>query len=119
MIRRRSGGGVSSGNQEDLAAIEDKMMAIYRVHLPSKVDDMPRLLKKYRGREQEMLRKLEERFGQAPLPTKESPLAAVFAPAVEEATGSSTLDKIGNPFDRLVDLPKLGSTLEEKSSKSK
>ena len=114
MIRRRSSGGAGGAGtqQRDLAMIEAKMTDLYRVHLPSKVGDVPSLLEKYRGKEQEMLSKLEAKFGPAVLPEKPaSPLAALFTPSVSEI---STVDKKENLLDKLVDLSDLGGSVKEK-----
>ena len=89
--------GPSHDPELDLATIEAKMTEIYRLHLPSKVNDVPQLLLKYQGREHEMLRKLEDRFGPAPEPKKGSPLAAMFAPAHSTAVEKSL---IGNNLDK-------------------
>jgi hypothetical protein len=51
----------------DTRSVEEKMIALYSMHQPAKVGDVSILLKKYMGREQEMLSKLEARYGQAPL----------------------------------------------------
>ena len=120
MIRRRSSGGASNANKADLATIEAKMTEIYRLHLPSKVNDVPQLLLKYQGREHEMLRKLEDRFGPAPEPKKGSPLAAMFAPAhstaVEKSLIGNNLDKNKHRFDKLVDLSNLGESKKQETS---
>jgi len=41
-----------------------KMVAIYQVHNPSKVEDVPMLLEKYKGQEAAMLARLEEKYSQ-------------------------------------------------------
>ena len=44
-------------------SIADKVKAFYLQHNPSKLDEIPKLLEKYKGQEQELLRKLEKKYG--------------------------------------------------------
>ena len=49
------------------ASTRQRMEAIYARHLPGKLQDVPALLAKYRGREAEVLRLLEDRYGREPV----------------------------------------------------
>ena len=108
MIRRRSSGGGTSllansnadPNAEtvlqrekmDLELIEIKMTALYRKHQPTKVGDVKQLLLKYKGKEKEMLAKLEERFGSAPsVPTEPSNSMALSSESTESVSTQSAL----------------------------
>ena len=51
---------------ENLKQVEAKIVALYKTNLPEKVTSVSSLMKKYKGREYEMLAKLEEKFGPAP-----------------------------------------------------
>ena len=52
--------------------IAQQVHAFYLKHNPTKVDEIPKLLEKYRGQEQELLRKLEKKYGVA------SPISGIF-----------------------------------------
>ena len=43
--------------------IAQQVHTFYLKHNPTKVDEIPKLLEKYKGQEQELLRKLEKKYG--------------------------------------------------------
>ena len=67
-------------NTDNLKDIEAKMVALYKAHLPEKVASVSLLMTKYKGREHEMLSKLEERLGAAQtLESEENPSSRTIA----------------------------------------
>lgn len=47
-------------------AMEERVRQFYQEHNPSKLASVPEILEKYRGREQELLLKLQKQYGVAP-----------------------------------------------------
>jgi hypothetical protein len=42
---------------------EERVQEFYRQHNPAKLSSVPEILEKYRGREQELLQKLQKQYG--------------------------------------------------------
>ena len=100
---------------------------LYETYLPSKVHDVPQLLEKYKGRETEMLHKLEERFGGAvshtSMPQTESNLGELEStnPFVDFLAFKSTVPDgsaafgIGLHRSTSSSQPMMGDTLRQRS----
>ncbi|CAK9113565.1 Oxidoreductase HTATIP2 [Durusdinium trenchii] len=58
----QSKGTASEGNAAYLEQVETCLTAFYIIHKPDKVDDVPSLLEKYRGQEEELLSRLEHKY---------------------------------------------------------
>lgn len=59
MFQSASSGGAGAEGDANTAAVYD----FYRLHNPTKMDSVPDILQKYKGREQELLEKLNKQYG--------------------------------------------------------
>jgi len=81
----------SSSSSSSSSSYEARMIAIYQVHNPSKVGDVPMLLEKYKGQEEEVLSRLEAKYGVvAPPPAPSKDLLDWSAPAPTSSTAPSS-----------------------------
>ena len=72
------------------------MHAFYVKHNPTKLDEIPKLLEKYRGQEPELIRKLEKKYNVTPsVPTPSAPVCGFSSPIVPKGEGT----EISTPID--------------------
>jgi hypothetical protein len=59
------GGGTTlfSGNNSNLATVENRVREIYSQFNPTKIAEIPNLMQKYKGKEMELIQKLEQKYG--------------------------------------------------------
>ena len=70
--------------------IAQQVHTFYLKHNPTKVDEIPKLLEKYKGQEQELLRKLEKKYGVTSL------VSGLSTPIPQEKSGAQNN---GTPID--------------------
>jgi hypothetical protein len=59
----RGGTTLFSGNNSNLAAVENRVREIYNQFNPTKIAEIPNLMQKYKGKEMELIQKLEQKYG--------------------------------------------------------
>lgn len=77
-LRVGCGGGGGSGVDENVsrtAQVREQIVHLYKVHNPSKLPDVDSLLRKYAGREDELLQRLQQKYvaSQNPFPLPPAP----------------------------------------------
>ena len=81
---------VAAAGTGNVQAIREQVVQIYKQHNPTKVAEVDKLMVKYKGNEQVLLQKIQQKYGAAAVPQSSASAVAAVPPAAGATAGAAS-----------------------------